>query len=121
MDDILLCPICGNKLRTHNLDNKLLHHIGKTANYAERVCSRGHNHVLMIWVDKETKQIDFLKLSLNPKYSRFVEVDFVNQRCRISCLKDGQAEYIEIPKMLELDFPDLTKLKERVGMYIVFS
>ena len=121
MDDIQLCPICGNKLKNINLDNKLLHQVGKTADYIERRCSDGHNHVIMFWVDKATKQIDFLKLSLNPKYSRFVEMDFVNQRCRISCLKDNQTEYIDVPKMLELDFPNLNKLKERVGMYIIFS
>jgi hypothetical protein len=121
MDDVLCCPICGNKMRTSHLDNKLLHPVGKTANYAERVCSKGYNHVISLWADKETKQVDLIKISLNPKYSRFLEIDYVNQKCRITCAKDGEYEYIEIPKMIEPDFPDLVKLKERVNLYIVFS
>lgn len=62
-----------------------------------------------------------IKLSLNPKYSRFLEMDFVNQKCRITCSKDGENEYIDIPKMIYPDFPDLTKLKEKVSLYVVFS
>jgi hypothetical protein len=121
MDDILNCPICGNKLRTNHHVNKLLYSIDKTADYAERICSDGHNHIVTLWVDKSTKTVDFLKLSLSPKYSRFLEIDFVNQKCRITCMRDGEHEHIDIPKMLIPDFPDLVKLKETVSLYIVFS
>lgn len=121
MDDLLCCPICGKRLRTSHLTNKLLHPVGKTANYAERVCSEGYNHIISLWADKATKQVDLIKISLNPKYSRFLEIDFVNQKCRITCTKDGEYEYIEIPRMIEPDFPDLVKLKERVSLYVVFS
>jgi hypothetical protein len=121
MDDILSCPICGNKLRTSHHPNKLLHHVGKTANYAERLCNKGHNHSLMIYADKKTKKVDLLKLSLASDYSRYLEIDFLNQKCRIACLKDGQTYYIEIEKMIMPDFPDLVKLKEKVGLYVVFS
>lgn len=120
MDDTLACPICGNKFRNINCENKLLHDIGKTANYVERTCTE-MNHCLQLFTDKETKQVDLLKLSLNPKYSRYLEIDFLNQKCRINCLKDNKSEYIDIPKMIQPDFPHLTKLKERVSMYIVFS
>lgn len=121
MDDVLLCPICGNKMRTSHQQNKLLHEVEKTADYASRVCSNQPNHVVILWTDKETKKVDLLKISLNPKYSRFIEIDFVNQKCRITCAKEGEYEYIDIPKMIEPDFPDLTKLKERVSLYVVFS
>lgn len=121
MDDVLCCPICGNKLRTSHLPNKLLHPVGKTADYAERVCSQGYNHTVTLWSDKTTKQVDMIKISLNPKYSRWLEIDYVNQKCRITCAKDGEYEYIDIPKMIEPDFPDLVKLKERVSLYVVFS
>src|SRR5271165_4946622 len=100
MDDVLCCPICGNKLKTSRLPNKLLHHVSKTANYSERVCTKGHNHTLMLYADDATKKVDLLKLSLNPSYSRFLEIDFLNQKCRISCLKDGKPDYIEIEKMI---------------------
>jgi len=121
MDDALCCPICNNKLRTSHLTSKLLHPIGKTADYAERVCSQGYNHIVTIWTDKATKQVDLIKISLNPRYSRFLEIDYVNQRCRITCAKEGEYNYIEIPKMLIPDFPDLVKLKEIVSLYILFS
>lgn len=119
MDDILTCPICGNKMRTNHLKNKLLHPVQKTANYAERCCT--NQHVVMFWVDKATKKVDLIKISLSPKYSRFIEIDYVNQKCRITCAKDGEEEHIEIPKMIEPDFPDLVALKERVNLYVVFS
>lgn len=121
MDDVLHCPICGNKLRTSHLKHKLLYPVGKTANYAERVCSEGYNHIITLWTDKATKKVDLVKLSLNPKFSRFVEVDFVNQKCRITCAKEGKYEYIKIPKMLPLDWPLLEELKSRVSLYVVFS
>jgi hypothetical protein len=103
------------------MNNKLLHPVGKIANYAERICSKGYNHSVSLWSDKSTKTIDLLKVSLSPRYSRFLEIDFVNQKCRIICAKDGQYEYIDIPKMLTLDFPLLEKTKETVAMYILFS
>jgi hypothetical protein len=121
MDDILCCPICGNKLKTAHLTKKLLHPVGKTANYAQRTCSEGYNHVIRFFTDKKTKQVDFLSISLNPKYSRYLDIDYVNQKCRITCAKDGEYEYIEIPKMIFPDFPDLVQLNERVSLYVLFS
>lgn len=121
MDDTLTCPVCGNKLRTINLYNKYLHPVGKSADYTERTCSAGMNHSLQFFSNKDSKEIEFLKLSLNPKYSRYLEIDFVNQKCRIHCMKDGKAEYIEIDKIIVPDFPLLEKLKEKVNVYILFS
>lgn len=121
MDDILNCPVCGNKFKTNHHTNKLLHPINKTANYAERQCGDGHNHTLTLWTDKSNRKVDLIKLSLGPSYSRFLEIDFVNQKCRIICAQDGEYEYIDIPKMIEPDFPTLTKLKEKVALYVVFS
>ena len=122
MDDALHCPICQRKLRTRNLDNKLLLPVGKTANYVERVCSKGYNHCLVIWTDKANNQVDLLKVSItSTKYIRLVELDYINQKSRIACPRDGKYEYINIPKLMEADFPDLVKLKERVSLYVLFS
>lgn len=120
MDDTLSCPICGNKLRNIKLTGKFLHYIGKSANYVERTCS-GMNHSVQFFTDESTKQVDLLKMSLSPTYSRYLEIDYFNEKCRISCWIDGAAEYIDIDKMVELDFPDLVKLKEKVSFYILFS
>ena len=121
MDDILYCPICGNKLRTSHLTNKLLHPIGKTADYAERVCSEGYNHIISLWTDKTTKTVDLLKVSLSAKYSRFLEIDFINKKCRIICAKGGKHQYIDIPRLLVPDFPSLTELKKVVSLFITLS
>lgn len=121
MDDILSCPICGNKLRNVKTPNKFLHTAGKTSDYIERTCVHGRNHAIQFFTDEATNQVDFLKISLNPKYSRYLEINYVNKTCRISCMKAGKTEYIDIEKMIEPDFPDLIKLKERVALYVVFS
>jgi hypothetical protein len=121
MDDTLTCPVCGNKLRNMKKIGPL-HSIGKSGNYIERICSKGMNHRgLQFFVNEDTKKVDLLKLPLNAQYSRFLEIDFHNQRCRISNMKENKAEYIDIEKMIEPDFPDLVKLKERISMYVVFS
>ena len=120
MEDTLACPICGNKLRTVKLTNKYLHPINKTATFFERTCV-GVNHSLRFFADENTKRVDMLKFSLDPKYSKYLEIDYHNKRCRISCMKNSETSYIYIPKMIEPDFPDLAKLKERISMYVVFS
>ena len=120
MDDVLDCPICKNKLRNINLPAKHLHGVGKTSDYIERTCTQGRNHSIQFFADTTTDKIDLLKISLNPKYSRYIEIDFINERCKISCMKSGRAECIEIYKILYPDFPDLVSLKEKVALFIVF-
>lgn len=121
MDDTTSCPICSNKMRTTRLPNKYLHAIDKTANYFERSCTKGINHTLQLFTNESTKKVDLLRLSLNHKYSRFLEIDYINQKCRIFCFKNGEVEYIKVDKMIEPDFPNLSKLKEKVSLYIIFS
>ncbi len=120
MDDVLHCPICNLKLRNLKLDG-YVYAVGRTGNFVERTCSTGMNHTLMLFTDTETKKVELLKLSLNPKYSRFLDINFREQRCRIVCLKKNKPEYIEVPKMIYPDFPHLTKLREKVAMYVCFS
>ncbi len=122
MDDTLHCPICGKKLRTVNLPDRFLHSVNKRADYAERTCTEGMNHRgLRLFTDKSNSKVDLLILTLDPKNSKYLEIDFVNQKCRINCMKDGKPDYINVEKMITPDFPDLTKLKERVSLYVLFS
>jgi hypothetical protein len=94
MDDTLHCPICGKKMRTINTLDRLLHSVNKRADYAERTCTDGMNHRgLRIFTDKATGKVDFLVLALNPKNSKYLEVDFVNQKCRINCMKNGKPDF----------------------------
>jgi len=107
-------------MRTMKSENMYLPSAEKTSTFFERTCA-GPNHSVQFFTDAETKLVDVLKFSLDPKYSRYLEIDYINKRCRIFCMKNGEAKYIHIPKMIEPDFPDLEKLKERISMYVVFS
>jgi hypothetical protein len=72
-------------------------------------------------VDEKTQQIDCIKISLNPQYSRFVEINYALGTSRISCLKEGQPDYINIDKILEIDFPCLEKLRDKIKLLVLFS
>lgn len=79
------------------------------------------NHLLQFYYDKNTKQVDFLNLSLNPFYSRWVEVDFYNKKSRIIIYNNNERQYIELPRIIEPDFNNLTPLKEKISLFIAFS
>ena len=121
MEDILLCPICGNKMRVLHLNNKFLYPVEKTANYTERVCANNHNHVVSLWADKATNQVDYLRFSLNKEYSRWVEIDYVNQKSRVTLREGTDYRYINVPRILIADFPNCSVLKETIGLFLVFS
>jgi len=121
MDDLLFCPMCHNQLRTIHLDNKFLHPIKKLANYAERICSQGHNHIISLWADKQTKQIDMIKISLNSNHTKFVQLDFVNNKSQIILAKNYSYEVINIDRLIVPDFPDIVELKKTVSLYVAFN
>ena len=77
------------------------------------------NHLIRLHTSNN--KVEHLSLSLDPKYSKYIEINFLKQICFIHCMKDGQPHTISIPKIIEPDFPHLTKLKERVSLYVVFS
>ena len=108
MEDTLTCPICNNKLRNLYLIDFQI----------ERTCV-GINHTLQFIV--KNKQVLFLKTSLESNYSKFIDIDFVDKKCKIIMLKMSKPFYIEIPKLLEPDFPLLLSLKEKVSLYVTFS
>ena len=118
MEDLILCPICGNILRTAHLNKFHLHIVGKTANYAERTCPGAHGHSIMFWTDKTTNQIDFLKVSLNCNYSRFVEIDFLNKETRVLCSRNGKFDVINVGRLLIPDFPDLSELRKSAAFCV---
>jgi len=121
MQETWHCPICGDKMRGIKHKNTTIYFLEKTSDYSERICS-GLNHCIQIYVDEQTNQVDLLKLSLNPTYDRFIFIDFFNQKCKVVCLKNNQESIsINIPKMIEPDFPELLNLKDRVSMFICFT
>lgn len=121
MEDVRLCPICGKKLTNQQYKQIYLAMFDKRSDYIQRTCTKGTNHSVQLMVDGYTGQVDLLKLSLNPQYTRWVEINFVTGKSKISCLKNGKPEHMEIDRALEPDFPHLIRLKAKVGIYVVFS
>jgi len=119
MDDFKECPICNNKLRTVN--NVSVSFDKKHKLTSERTCSKGMNHSLMIHSDIETNQVLKIKISLAANYTKFIEINYVLNKSIILCMKDGKISPINIDKVLEVDFPDLEKLRKKVDMLIAFS
>jgi len=121
MNDTLYCPVCNNKLKNKNLPNQKLYAVDNQSDYIERTCSSGFNHSLRFFTDKKTKKVHLLKTSISPNYSRFIEIDFLNHKSKISCFKMGESEAININKIIEPDFPNLSNLKNKVDVYVKFS
>jgi hypothetical protein len=74
-----------------------------------------------MYVEKYTKQVHWLSTSLNHNYSQFIDIDLLNNKSRICCNKMGKTSYIDIPKVIMPDFPNLNFLKEKVNKYILLS
>lgn len=121
MDDITHCPMCGAKMRNLHMKDKFFRITNKTSNFVERSCHNGKNHYLWFVADVNTKQIDYLKFSLDPKYSKSIEINFIYNKCIINFLKDKSLLAIQVPKIIDPDFPDLIKLKQQTNLYCLFS
>lgn len=121
MDDMQCCPICGGKLQNKRSKNIFFNFLNKKSTYTSKTCVDGHAHYLNFLVDENTKQIDWMKVSLPKPSLRFIEINYVLKVCRIACVKDGKSEYINLNKLLVPDFPNLTKLSEDVAIFVIFS
>ena len=121
MKDTTLCPICCSKFKNLKRDNYTLDNLHKTADYIERKCFTNLNHSVKIFADKNTNQIDYIKLSINHHYSVYAEIDFINKKTIINCLKDGEKRSIQVPKILEPDFPELNLFRDKINLFIIFS
>lgn len=121
MDDTQICPICSRTMRTAKRYNFSVNNNPKILDYTERICS-GTNHSVQIFTDDNTKKVDLLKLAINPNYSRVIEIDLLNQKCKINMYKLSKLDFtIDIPKIIYPDFPDLIKLQEKISLYMTVS
>lgn len=120
MLDTLHCPVCNLKLKNKKLNNYHLHSVNNISDYFERNCTNGMNHFVQMFTHQKSKEVHFLKTSLAPNFTRFIEIDFLNKKSRISCFKMGQPEYIEVKKIMSPDFPFLNSLKEKVETFVTF-
>jgi hypothetical protein len=120
MDDCVLCPICNDKLITFNYSQ--VSRFGKTTDYIERVCRKKHDHIICLWTDKKTGQIDILRLFVDPKFSRYLETNFLEQTSYFIAYNDANEEQkvIELGEMIVPDFPLMTQLKKKLANYMAF-
>jgi hypothetical protein len=121
MKDMTTCPICNNKLRSVLRYNQALYYVETLATYVERTCTLGMNQSLQFYTHVETDDVHLMKVSLTPNFSKILEVDLFNGKSRIICLKENKPQYIDLPQMIELDFPDLKNTKSKVNIYVTFS
>lgn len=118
MDDIRFCPICEHKLKIFHKSN-LKNSSGKV--YTEKLCIFS-NHVFQYFMDKDSKNIDVLKLSLGPNYSKIIEINFIDKTTNVTIMNTSKVNLtFLIPKLLELDFPNLESLNEKIGLYMTYS
>lgn len=118
MDDSKNCPLCGCKMRNkHNVSVKFP---DKISCLTERLCT-GTSHTVQIFSDPDDNLVKIFKASLNPKYTKFVQINYVTGTTDIRCWKQGKEKTLTINKILEPDPPDLEKLKKKVDLYITFS
>lgn len=114
LNDTTHCPICNLKLK-----NVFINKFPHKSTFIQRTCS-GINHSLQ-FLSNPSNKIDIIKFSLNPKYSKFIEIDFVNNKSIINSPVNNIPNYISIPKIIYPDFPLLLNLKNQVKFYTTFS
>lgn len=119
MDDTLICPICGDKLKNTKNHKNLF--IGKFANIIKRHCANGMNHIITLYSDTSVNKVDFLRVSLEPNYSKIIEIDFHNQKSKILLYKNGLSQTMHLQKIFEPDFPALENLRKQVNLFILLS
>lgn len=119
--DTTCCPICLDKMSNLNLRDTYLHAVDNTSDYIRRTCAKNLSHVLQIFTDKKSKDIHLLKVSLNNKCDRIILIDYLNSKSTIVCNKMGKSKNIDIPKVLNIDFPNMLVIKQIVDKYILLS
>lgn len=119
MDDFSCCQICGSTLRVSKRVNISFTTPGIIL--LERTCA-AKDHVLQIFVDTNTKKIHKLRMALSPNYTKIVEFDFITKKTKIEHYKMSKiVSSMEIPRLIELDFPTLKKLKEKISLYMMYT
>ena len=116
MLDMPNCPICRNKMSSLKIKDKHFPLLNKQGSWIRRVCL--NSHLFCIYSDLNTKSVDFLKMNFNHKYSDNLEINFVKN---YSTIIMSQNFKIDVPKIVDLDFPDLFECQKEINLYILMS
>lgn len=106
MQDVLYCPICANTLRNRNFNKSIY-----------RSCNKGIAHFLSIKIFN--KEVERISLILDDYTS--LTVDFKENISTYYYDPLKPMSRINIPKVIEPDFPKLEKLKEKLSVYVLFT
>ena len=98
------CPICQKKLKKKGIFLS---------------CFQPFNHWYQIHISND--EIDELFLSLGSYNSLAIRMNHYKNITKLYANKDGSSLEFELPYILELDFPDLEKVKELVKMCIHYT
>jgi len=102
------CLVCNENYKNIKLNNKEY----------ERTCT-GANHSLQLKTNGN--KVTFLKTSLDKNYSKFLIVDFIKNSSEIWLFKDAKKQHvIQLPNIPQLDFPNLTYLKDKISVYMSY-
>lgn len=104
MKDNNNCLVCNSGLQKIHL----------TKNIIEKLCTNSYSHSFYLISNKSNKDILYFKFSLNPYFTRFLEVDYrIGQS--VICDRDKR---ILVSRILEPDFPCLDILNNQLDLFL---
>lgn len=120
MNDTTRCFLCYSQLKSlKNCYNKQYKKY-----WLKRYCQANINHTCVFYTDSISKKIISLTITVlhNSKQSMIAEFDFKDNNTTIKMLENNkEINKIEIPKIIEPDFPKLEEFKEKIRSYVLFS
>jgi uncharacterized protein (DUF2225 family) len=106
MQDLSHCPICYNKLKNRTFNQSV-----------NRTCAKSAAHFFSL--KSTNKKVEHIVVYLDNYTS--LEVNFEKQ-CSFYYYEPTDPKMcLAIPKIMELDFPKLEKLKEKLSLYLLFT
>lgn len=111
MDDILNCPVCKTKFKNKNQTISKIPLIVRT-------CSEP-DHVVQTFCYEN--KIHLMRITYGPNYSYIISLNFLESLTDIKLYKDSSLKFnISVSKIIEPDFPNLERFKEKIDFYVAY-
>ena len=105
MENVENCPICQEKLKESQFFN-----------FIEKSCYNGYGHWLTLLIDSNSLKVINARFCLDVNGSKIISISFKDKKTTIQFLQNSvKYNYIELDYSLEPDFPELTKLKNKIN------